>query len=66
MPKKKKTFSVYGVVTGSKYLGRFEANTKEEAIKLASGEASVSLCHQCSDECEDPEIHEIVAEEVND
>jgi hypothetical protein len=24
----------------------------------------VSLCHQCSDECEDPEIHSMNAEEA--
>jgi hypothetical protein len=56
-------FRVYGVVSGSKYLGVFEAETKEEAIKLATPEASVCLCHQCSEECEDAEIHEIIAEE---
>jgi len=57
-------FRVYGVVTGSKYLGVFNARTKEEAKQLATPEAQVCHCHQCSDECEDAEIHEIIAEEV--
>ncbi|MCS3449951.1 hypothetical protein M2222_001226 [Bradyrhizobium elkanii] len=61
-----KQYSVVGCVTASKYMGRFWANSKEEAIELAqkSDNNFVSLCHQCSDECEDPEIHEMVAEEV--
>lgn len=59
MPK----FDVTGIVTGSKYLGQFEADNKEAAIELAliSGAAWVRLCHQCSDECDSPEIEEAVA-----
>ena len=60
MPK----FSVYASVTGTKYLGRFEANTKEGAIALAAPDAFVSLCHQCDSECEDAEIHEMTAEKI--
>jgi hypothetical protein len=62
MPK----FNVYATVTGSKYIGEFEAETKEDAIDQAelSGGAYVSLCHQCSAECEDPEAHNFVAEEA--
>ena len=59
-----KKFSVYAAVTGTKYLGVFEANTKEEVIKMAAPEASVCLCHQCDSECEDAEIHELIAEET--
>jgi hypothetical protein len=59
----KKKFNVYGVVTGTKFLGVFEANTKEEAIQMASPEASACLCHQCDSECQDAEIHDIIAEE---
>lgn len=61
-------FKVYGVVTGSKYLGEFEANSKEEAEELAlqSNEAYVSLCCECSDECEDPEVTEVEAVEIKD
>jgi hypothetical protein len=58
-------FHIYGAVSGTKYLGKFRAATKEEAIDLASNEdAFVSLCHQCSSECEDAEIHSFVAEEA--
>jgi hypothetical protein len=62
MPK----FSVYATVTGSKYLGDFEADTKEAAIEQAeaSGAAWVSLCHQCDSECEDPQAHDLIAEEA--
>lgn len=50
MPK----FRVYGVFTGSRYLGEFEAETAEAAEQLAaeSGENHVCLCHQCSSEIE--------------
>lgn len=60
----KKKWSVTGVVVGSKYLGVFEAETKEEAEQMAleSEKAYCSLCHQCTDECEDPEIDRCVAE----
>ena len=58
MPK----FHCYGAVSGGKYLGEFEAETADAAIILAEAEASVSLCHQCSSEVEDPEIGEITAE----
>jgi hypothetical protein len=56
-------FRVYGVVTGSKYLGKYEADSKEAAIAMALDDCCVSLCHQCSRECEDPEIIKAVAEE---
>ncbi|ACL60545.1 hypothetical protein [Methylobacterium nodulans] len=51
MPK----FHVVGKVVGSKYLGCFEAATAEEAVEKALNEAGgpISLCHQCTDECED-------------
>jgi hypothetical protein len=64
MPK----FHVTGVVTGSKFLGTFEADTEEEAITMAleSEEAYVTLCHQCSSECEDAEIHDAVASKERD
>jgi hypothetical protein len=64
MPK----FNVYGVVTGTKFLGVYEADTKEAAIEAAinGDNAFVSLCHQCNDECEDPEIASAVAEEIGE
>ena len=56
-------YSVYGQVTGSKYLGEVEAETEEEAIKKGEGldDCWISLCHQCSDEIEDPQVIEISA-----
>lgn len=62
MPK----FEVYGKVTGSKYLGVFEAHSEEEAIQLAlqSTASMVSFCRQCTDNCEDPEINEAVADRI--
>lgn len=66
--KKLNTYSVYGTVTGSKYLGDFQATTPEEAIDMAidSDAGHVSLCHQCSGQCEDPEIHNATAELVEE
>jgi hypothetical protein len=48
MPK----FRVYGIVTGSKYLGEFEADDEQSAEIAAanSPQNSYGLCHQCSDE----------------
>ena len=59
-------YKVYGVVTGSKYLGEFEADTAEEAVDLAleSDEACCCLCHACSRECEDPSIESATAEPI--
>lgn len=61
-------YRVRGTVIGTKYLGEFEANSEEEAVELAlnSEEACVSLCHQCSGDCEDPEIHEANAELIDE
>lgn len=63
-----KRWSVVGVVKGSKYLGEFEAATAEEAVQMAleSDAAWVSLCHQCSGECEDPEIDKAIADPAHD
>lgn len=64
--KKLKTFRVFASVMGSKYLGEFQAATKEEAedMALKSDAASISLCHQCSHECEDAAVDKVEAEEV--
>lgn len=59
-----KKYAVSAKVSGGKYLGKFEANSKEEAEELAMQEAFVFLCHQCSSECEDPQITEVIAEEI--
>lgn len=57
-----KRWAVYGTVVGSKYLGEYEAATKEEAEAKALDEAHVSFCHQCCGECENAEIDEVHAE----
>lgn len=59
MPK----FAVTGVVTGSKYLGEFEADSPEAAVALAlnSEEARVDMCHSCADQCEDAEVNDAIA-----
>lgn len=64
MPK----FRVSASVVGSKYIGEFEAETAEDAEQLArdSSEASISLCHQCSCECEDAECSDMQVELVED
>jgi len=61
-----KKYRVYGVVTGSKYLGEVEAANAEEAEQKAFDELEIGcfLCHQCSSEAEDAEIHELNVEEV--
>lgn len=60
-------YNVVAKVVGSKYLGEFEAETAEEAIEkaLVSRAAHISLCHQCTDECEDPECEEATAEMID-
>lgn len=55
-------FAVHGTVIGSKYLGSYEAKNKKKAIEMAQKEAGVYLCHQCSRECEDPEVVKLIAE----
>ena len=55
-------FHVSGTVVGSTYIGEFEADTEADAIEKAATKAHVSLCHQCSPNCENIEITEISAE----
>jgi hypothetical protein len=66
----KRRWSVNGAVVGGKHIGVYEAETGADAIEMARGDASVSLCHHCADECEDPEVERLVAtcgdEEVED
>lgn len=59
-----KVWHLYGVVTGTKYLGQVLAQTEEEAVEKGYDldTASVNLCHHCSGECSDPEIQQIIAE----
>jgi hypothetical protein len=59
-------YNVYAVITGSKYIGEFEAASKEEAEDKAwetIGCDSVGLCHQCSSEIDEPTITSLNVEE---
>jgi hypothetical protein len=50
-------YHVVGKVSGSKYLGEFEADSPGEAIEKAIAKnGMVCLCHRCSAECEDAEV----------
>ncbi|MFD2334653.1 hypothetical protein ACFSR7_35875 [Cohnella sp. GCM10020058] len=64
MPK----YSVYGYIRTSKFIGEFEAATKEEAEQMAwdSDEAYVSVCHHCARQVQDPEIISMDVEEIPD
>lgn len=55
-------WTVTGAIYAGKYIGTVEADTKEEAEKLAwkLPGCGVSLCHACTDECENPEIVELI------
>jgi len=57
-------YRAYAKVTGSKCLGEFEADSSEEAKRLAteSENCDVSLCWSCASECEDAEIEEVFVE----
>lgn len=64
MPK----YAAYGVVQGTKYLGEFEAKSKEEAEDkaLKSEFAHVSLCSYCISQCEDPEVTDVNLEKIEE
>ena len=54
-------YKAYAVVSGSRYLGEFEANSKEEAEEMVrdthEGE-TINLCWQCSKEVDDLTVTE--------
>ena len=60
MPK----YNVTGAVHASTYIGEYDANTPEEAIELAYNDAGVSLCHHCARKISEPEVCELIAEDV--
>lgn len=57
-------YRVYGKVVGTKYIGVYEGNTKEEAENKAYKDSSISLCHYCAEEISDPQIEELILEEI--
>jgi hypothetical protein len=62
-----KRWHVYGKVVATKYLGKYEAETAEEAKEMALNEKGfVDLCHQCVAEAENADIEEAEAEEIEE
>ncbi len=63
-----KLFRVCGVVTGSKYLGDFRAQTAAEAVEmaLAAEGGRVGFCHACAHNCEDAEVSDAEALEIEE
>lgn len=57
-------YSVTGAVHASTYIGDYYANTPWEAIERAYRDAGISLCHECARDVSDPEVCELVAEDV--
>ncbi len=58
-------YTVGGAVQGSTYIGEIEASSPEEAFDKAYKKAHVSVCHQCAEHIEDPEVCELWAEDEN-
>lgn len=60
-----KTYTCYAKIVGTKWLGDVEAENATEALKLAHelDTCYVSVCHQCSDQVDSPEIDEVFVEE---
>ena len=63
MPK----YRLYAKVVASKYLGEVEAASEQEAIEKGYqfDACEISVCHQCAENIEDPEVDDISAEEVS-
>jgi len=66
---KKKKFDVYVGIDASFFLGTFEAETKEEAERIAYDDencATPGLCHQCSRDIELGDVAKLFIEEKED
>jgi len=60
-----KKFRVYGIITASTCIGEYDAETAEEAEKMAWEDAGYpSICYQCSKEIDLGEIYELQVEEA--
>ena len=61
-----KLFRCYAKVEGTKYLGIFKAVNANIAEEKAydSDQASINLCYECSEECEDAGVTDINIEEI--
>jgi hypothetical protein len=60
-----KIFTCYAKVVGTKWLGDVEAENAKDALKLANelDTCYVSVCHQCAEQIDSPEIDEVFVEE---
>lgn len=54
-----KRWRIYGVVTGSKYIGEGAEDRAFEELDVGC-----YLCYHCSGEAEDAEIQELIVEEI--
>ena len=63
-------YKVYGILTGSVYLGEYEAENEDAAEEMANADAEAnwmpSLCYQCSGEVEIGDIYELQVELVEE
>lgn len=68
---KLKKYTIIGIVETGKWLGMIEANSEEEALEIAEKDKNIqnnsyiSLCHQCANELDDPQITELRAFPAN-
>ena len=55
-------FRVYGLMTASKYLGEYEAESKEEALRMLEEDDDTdyypNLCHHCAKELDIGEVYD--------
>jgi hypothetical protein len=58
-------YKVGGSVHASTFIGEFEADSPEAAFEQAYKAAYVSVCHQCADAIQDPEVAHLWAEDEN-
>lgn len=61
-------FRVNATVAGGKFLGEVEARSRDETISRAFDldSSGITLCHICSEQCEDAEIVKLMFEPVGE
>lgn len=59
-------FNVYAPIHGTKFIGSYEAATKEEAVEMAyedrEADTDVRVCHQCADKVDELNLGDYTAE----
>jgi hypothetical protein len=60
-------YRIHGGVCGGKYVGEFEADSPNDALRKADDEGllEVSVCFQCADEVGDPEMESFTIEDLD-